>query len=145
MDFIPKKIKFDFFIWQHPNDTHAHVAHAHTVTLYSFYSSLQALHGSRRTEREAKAETHPDHLHQCPAEGAGAGFCWNTLPGHLHKRRAGSQNRSDWSQSAGTQLPAPVTHVGGTQIAHWRISNGTILTLPFKQPHIFFSFLLLFS
>lgn len=101
-----KKIKFDFFIWQHPNYTHAHVVHAHTVTLYSFYSSLQALHGSRRTEREAEAEAHPDHLHQRPAEGAGAGFCRNALPGHLHQRGAGSQDRSDWSQSAGTQLPA---------------------------------------
>lgn len=118
--------------------THTHMLHMLTRWHFiPFSSSLQALHGSRRTEREAKAETHPDHLHQRPAEGAGAGFCWNALPGHLHKRRAGSQNRSDWSQSAGTQLPAPVTHVGGTQTAHWRISNGTILTLRFKQPHIF--------
>lgn len=96
-----------------------------------FYSPLQALHGSRRTEWEAEAEAHPDHVHQRPAEGAGAGFCWNALPGHLHQRRAGSQNRSDWSQSAGTQLPAdsrsaPVTR-GGTPTAHWRIYNGTIL------------------
>lgn len=44
-----------------------------TLTFYLVFSSLQTLHGSRRTEREEEAEAHPDHVHQRPAEGAGAG------------------------------------------------------------------------
>lgn len=71
------------------------------------YSPLQTLHGSRRVEREEEAEAHQDHVHQRAAQGAGAGFCRDALPGYLHQRGAGAENRSDWSQSAGTQPPAP--------------------------------------
>lgn len=102
----------------------------HGGPFFSFYSSLQALHGSRRTEREAEAEAHPDHVHQRPAEGAGAGFCWDALPGHLHQRRVGSQNRSDWSQSAGRQLPADSSLLQLHKVAH-KLRTDALTTEPF--------------
>lgn len=85
----------------HCADKTARVSRRHCL-FHSVHSSLQTLHGPRWTEREAEAEAHPDHVHQRAAEGAGAGFCWNALPGHLHPRGAGTQNRPDWSQGSGT-------------------------------------------
>ncbi|XP_077388381.1 paired like homeobox 2Bb isoform X2 [Festucalex cinctus] len=73
-------------------------------------SALQAVHGPRRVEREAQAEAHPDHLHQRATEGAGEGLRRDPLPGHLHARGAGAQDRPDRSQSAGL-VPEPTCQV----------------------------------
>lgn len=67
------------------------------------FSSLQVLLGSIRSEREAEAAAHQDHLHQLAAQGAGAGLRRDPLPGHLHARGAGAEDRPDRGPRAGEQ------------------------------------------
>lgn len=65
-------------------------------------SSVQTVYGSRWPQRKAETEADPDHLHQRPAEGAGASLRGDSLSRHLHERGAGAKNRPHGSTSAGS-------------------------------------------
>lgn len=129
-----KKIKFDFFIWQHPNDTHAHVAHAHAVTLYSFFQFLTS--SSRITADWTRSESRDASGPPSPAPS------WRSWSGFLlkHTTRTSTQEKS-WLSKSIWLKPECRYAASSSSYARWRntnISNGTILTLRFKQPHIFF-------
>lgn len=74
-------------------------------------SSLQALHRPRRTEREAEAEAHSDHVHQRAAEGAGARVRGDSLPGHLHARGARAEDRPHRGARAGATPSSHSLHL----------------------------------
>lgn len=58
-----------------------------------FDSSLQAVHGPRGIEREAKAEAHSHHVHQRATQRARARVRRDALPGHLHAGGARAEDR----------------------------------------------------
>lgn len=52
-----QKIKFDSFIWQHPNNTHSHVVHAYTVVPFSRFTVPYKLftdHGGLNEKRKQR-------------------------------------------------------------------------------------------
>lgn len=65
------------------------------------FSPLQVLLGPIWPEREEEAAAHQDHVHQLPAEGAGARVRRDSLPGHLHPGGAGAEDRPDRGPSTG--------------------------------------------
>lgn len=65
------------------------------------FSPLQVLLGPIWPEREEEAAAHQDHVHQLPAEGAGARVRRDALPGHLHPGGAGAEDRPDRGPSTG--------------------------------------------
>lgn len=64
-------------------------------------SSLQVLFGPLHHQREKEATADPDDVHQRSAEGAGKSLRRDPLSRHLHKGRAGPQDRPHGSQGAG--------------------------------------------